>query len=390
MRAAYWFTEGVGLRLEGEGIAELLNDMALADIPFCRVRGEAEGGVTLLLRGDRLGEVLALAEIRRVRAEVLYRRGLAHFLRRFRGHGSLLLAPVLLFAAMLWLSEYIWEIEVVGNRTLGRTEILAALEELGVGIGHHGAHINNELVRSMMQEKLGKLSYLTVRVNGSKALVFVHERREPPEMVEEDIPADVVARRSGLVERMSVLEGKAEVKRGDTVLGGEVLITGGLTDLQGRPREVHAQGDVWARTWYAAEAVMPLEHLEERETGRRRVRWAVKICNFRLNLYFDGGISYGAYAKIQEETRLRLLGSYLPIAIVRTEYRECAPVSCATDRETGETLLRGRLLTWLREESGCPEPAECSFSSAEEGGFLRVSMTAECLEQIGLNVEREG
>ena len=388
MRAAYWASEGVRLRLRGEAVPELLNDMALAGIPFYRAEMGEDGAVTLLIRGDGAARVLALAKERQVEAEVLSRRGLASFLRRFRGHLGLLLAPVLLFAAVLWLSDYIWEIDVEGNRSLGRTEILSALEELGVGIGHSGLHIDNELTRSKMQEKLGKLSYLTVRVNGSRATVLVRERREPPEMVDEALPTDVIARRTGLIERMSVLEGRAEVKRGDAVLAGETLITGGLTDLQGETREVHAMGDVWARVWYAAEALLPLEHTEKRETGEQRLRWAVKICNFRLNLYFDGGISYEAYDKIQGETRFRLLGSYLPIALVRTEYREYVPVSCTLDRETGETLLQERMLAWLREVSGCEEPSVCSFASALEEGALRVSMSAECVEQIGVAVER--
>ena len=387
MSAAYWLTEEVRLRLTGEKLPELLNALALADIPFTHVLS-GEDGVTLLLRGDRLEEALALGEERGVAAEILSRRGFLHFLRRFRRHRVLLLLPLILCTAVLWLSDYIWEIDVTGNETLSRTEILAALEELGVGVGHSGLHIDNELVRSKMQEKLGRLIYLTVRVNGSRALVLVRERRDPPEMVDEDTPAEVIARHSGLVQRMSVLEGKGEVKPGDTVLAGETLITGSLTDLQGTPREVRAMGDVWARTWYEAEAAMPLAYREKRETGKRKVYWAVKICNFRVNLYFDGGISYEAYDKIQEETRLRFLGSFLPVALVRTEYREYVPVECILDPETGETLLRQRLLLWLREESGCEEPTECAFTALREGGLLRVAMTAECLEQIGVTAER--
>ena len=390
MRSAYWITEGAEVRLSGEAVPELLNDLALADVPFSRVRAESGGGFRLFVRGDRLEDLLEMAKTRRVETEIIARRGLGHFLRRFRGHAGLLLAPLLLLALLLRLSDTIWEINVVGNRTLSRTEILAALEELDVGIGHNSMHIDNELVRSRMQEKLGKLSYLTVRVSGSKATVIVRERREPPEMVAEDVPTDVVARRTGLVERMSVLEGKGEVKPGDAVLEGEVLITGSLTDLQNSSREVHAMGDVWARTWYQAEAVLPLEHGEKAETGRRKVRWALKICNFRLNLYFHGGISYEAYAKIQGETRLALLGSYLPISLVRTEYREYVPVSRSLDPEQGEAILRERLLHWLREESGCAEPENCAFSPEVGDGYLRLSMTAECLQQIGSLQARQG
>ena len=141
------------------------------------------------------------------------------------------------------------------------------------------------------------------------------------------------------------------------------------------------------RTWYEAEAVLPLDHKEKVPTGQKKVRWAVKICNFRLNLYIDGGISYEAYDKIQNETRLTLLGSYLPIALVRTEYREYMSAERTLDQAAGEALLKERLLAWLREESGCEEPESCTFAAALEENCLRVSMTAECLEQIGLTRE---
>ena len=135
---------------------------------------------------------------------------------------------------------------------------------------------------------------------------------------------------------------------------------------------------------------MPLDHAEKAPTGRHKVRWAVKICNFRLNLYFHGGISYEAYDKIQGETRLAFLGSRLPVALVRTEYREYSPLSRSLDRERGEAILKERLLRWLREESGCGEPEECAFTAEVRDGMLRVSMTAECLEQIGVTRQREG
>ena len=121
MRSAYWITEGAEVRLAGEAVPELLNDLALADVPFSRVRAEEGIRFCLYVRGDRLGELKELAEKRRVETEVLARRGLGHFLRRFRGHAGLLLAPALLLAALLWLSDTIWEIDVVGNRTLSRT-----------------------------------------------------------------------------------------------------------------------------------------------------------------------------------------------------------------------------------------------------------------------------
>jgi similar to stage IV sporulation protein len=385
VRAGYWITEGIRLRLSGPEALGCLNELARRNGAFARVRTEPEGGYTLTVRRDSLPLVLELARSRGAEAEVLGRRGLWTLLRRLRAHALPLILPMLLLTVLLWSSDRIWELEVTGNRTLSRAEILDALEDLGVGVGHHSRDIDNEMLRSAMQEKLGKLIYLTVRARGSRALVIVRERRDPPPSMDPAGIGDVTAARTGLITRMSVLQGKGEAKPGDTVLEGQLLISGSLTDLQGEGRKVRALGDIWARTWYEASAAIPLEHEEKSPTGRSRRKWAVKVCNFRLNLCFDSGISYEAYDKMQTETRLRFLGAYLPVSTVCTEYREYKAVRRSLSRETGEELLRQRLRLWLADVSGCREPESCSFRSEERNGILYVTMTAECLEQIGVS-----
>ncbi len=221
---------------------------------------------------------------------VLRRCGFLHFLKRFRKRAYLLLIPLPFLAGFLILSTHLWQIDIVGNVTLSRGEILSSLEKVGVYPGVSGLHLDNAQIRSRMQEALKKLSWCTVQVHGSRALVVVRERRQPPKVVDEHLFREVAAAKTGTIQELNVLEGKALVKRGDTVLKGQTLITGILSDQQQQVRKVHAMGRVFAWTWYETAMEYPLQFREKVFTGGEKKLRSLKIGDLRLNVYNDSSV----------------------------------------------------------------------------------------------------
>ena len=59
--------------------------------------------------------------------------------------------------------------------------------------------LETDLLRSRLLLELPELSWITVNVRGSRALVQVQERQEKPELAADGAPADLVAARDGLI-----------------------------------------------------------------------------------------------------------------------------------------------------------------------------------------------
>ena len=382
-RGIYAWGESVLLQVQGEGRELFLNEMTLRDIPFFRARLEEGGALTLRIRGWEQERVQQLAEELGLQSRVLRRRGPGKLLWGVRSRWLLLTLPFLLLLAVFRLSDYIWELDVEGNERLSRGEILEALEQEGVGIGTNGLHIDNELLRSRMQARLGDLIWCTVQVSGSRAVVQVRERRLPPEVVDEGKLTDLVAVKTGLLEKLSVLEGSPQVQQGQLVLQGQTLISGSMPDLQGQSRKVHALGEAWARTWYEMTLCMPLAAGEKYYTGEEQVKTAIKICNFRFNFYRDSGISYDRYDKMTKEVRPALFGLALPVALLQTRCLAYDMRSAPQERQQVQSLLEQRLLALVREAAGGAELTQSYFETREAEGLLYVTLRAECLEQIG-------
>jgi similar to stage IV sporulation protein len=272
MKLKYLLTEAVAIRAEGVKPESLLNELSRKGIDFTRPRKDGPYALTLTTTRAWAGSTLKAASRLGLDARFVSRKGLLSFFRRYKKRYFLLYLPIILIFIVFYLSTFIWEIQITGNKTVTDTEIRRALEEVGVGIGTNGMWLDNEIIRSEILYRLKKLSWLTVRVSGSRALVIARERRERPELIDESIPAEIIAAEAGVVVKIAALSGNAVVKAGDTVLKGQTLITGKLADRQGETRLVRSLGEVWARTWYAKTLKIPLEYAEKVYTGGKGIK----------------------------------------------------------------------------------------------------------------------
>jgi similar to stage IV sporulation protein len=128
---------------------------------------------------------------------------------------------------------------------------------------------------------------------------------------------------------------------------------------------------------------MPLETSVKSYTGETEKKTALIIAGKRINLYFNAGIYFPNYDKMTTAKYLTLPGGFvLPIAIVRDEYTEYDTVGIKLTVLEAETLLQQRLLDRLALASD-GEVVKTDFETVLKDGVITVTLTAECLEQIG-------
>lgn len=336
-----------------------------------------------LFEGE-LPELTRVAEASQAELLVLSRAGGREGRRRMRRRWALLLSLALASALLLFSSLFIWEIELRGCESLTKGEVLRALEDCGVTEGSFWPAISNETLRAEMLLRLPKLAWMTVNVSGSRALVLLEERRERPEIYTERDAADIVAAHSGIVTRLTVRNGRPLVCAGEAVLAGETLVTGELPSLTAPTREVRAEAEVWADTWYELNAVEPAVSERKGESGRVRSRFALRFGKNRINLFAGSRKELDGYDKIVHEYNMGVEGLFrLPVSLIREEYRLCSREAVAP-RGTGAAA---RLQAALRERIE-GELVQTSRHESVKGGFAYATLRAQCRENIAQTAER--
>ena len=253
-----------------------------------------------------------------------------------------------------------------------------------MGIGTFGISLDTEDIRNHVLLEIPELLWITVNVSGCRAYVEVRERVEAPEPVDEREPTNVVARRDGLILDIQAMDGVRCVLPGTSVEAGELLISGVEDTETVGARVLTGMGKVEARTWYTLSTVMPLTVAEKQYTGEEKQGYSLVFGTNRVKFFLNSSIGTGNYDKITERTQWSLFGLPLPVTFVKETFRfyETVPaeVSAAQAESRGEAILTDYLHT-LVDPYGTVSSTLCT--SRREGDGLLVTLTAECVEEIG-------
>ncbi len=310
--------------------------------------------------------------------------GAPYFLLRFRRRQALLTGLAGCALALFLGSFFIWDFQVEGNETVPTERILRALEKNGVGLGTFGLSLDGEDIRNHVLLDVPELVWIAVNVSGCRAEVQVRERTPAPVMVDRREPCNLVARRAGLVRKVQTIGGVSCVMPGSAVTKGQILISGVEdTDTVGA-RVLAGMGRVEARTWYSLTATMPLTVLEKRYTGREKTGLSLIFGSRRIKFFSNSSIEGAEYDKITSRHPLSLLGVPLPVTVVTETWRfyEAVP---AVRTAAGAEKAAGAILTAQLREMVAPygEVKSTLCSSRQKGDALAVTLSAECLEEIG-------
>lgn len=383
------------LWISGAEPEQVLNRCAAARVPFWAVERREAFVLALTIPLRALPDLERIAA--RCQCEITEerRRGLPVFLRRFRKRYALLAGVVLSLLLLLPLSRVVLVIDVVGNEQVTSEEILSELRQRGVYPGVYGPSIKQRQLSHEILLGMKELSFFSLNLHGTRAEVIVREKKPKPAIESEVEPANIIAARTGIVTDVDLFAGMAICEIGETVLEGDLLISG-LVDIE-EPEDspvdmgqaLHrAKGAIYARTWHTICAKIPMEADIKVYTGSQKTRFALNLMGKRMKFYGNGGISFEKYDKINiTKTWQWQDGSILPLSLERETIREYETQPAALQLDAAEEQLKTALHTTLEGRIGTEgKILREDYVTRRVDGFLEVTLLAECEEQIGKTV----
>lgn len=359
MRLALWLQGLLRLTLSGGSPERLVNRLTAEGVPVWALRPAREGeGLELFLRLADLPALRRLARGTGVRVRIRDRLGVPFLARRLLARRGWVAGSLLALLLLYTLSNFVWFVEIRGNRQVSRQAILAVLAREGLRPGAFRPLVDPAEVAGALHRALPGIAWATVRLRGSLALVEVVERLPVPPPAPSE-PADVVARRDAQVVRVEAEQGLPQVKPGEIVEAGQVLITGQVPiGREGGTGEgvlwVRARGRVLGRVWYAAYAEAPLVYAQEVPSGRSYSRWRLELVGLRLELAWPPWWKAPPFARYQRRVEevwpAHWHGLWLPVSLQRVRYNETTTVLRRRDPRAAERAARATAMAAIRRQ----------------------------------------
>ena len=239
-----FFKGTVSFRAQGRSPERLLNLTAQRGVLLWNVRPSPQG-----LEGEVAARdyrrIRPLARKAAVRTTVLKKSGFPFLAAAYRGRAGLAVGAALGAALLVFLSQFLWTIDVVGQEHVSEARLRTLLAESGVKTGALCRGVDAGQVKRDILLKVEDISWLSVNIVGCHANVEIKEKTRKPEN-DGDTPCNLKAKEDGVITKITVGEGVTEVKKGSGVAKGDLLVSGVSAAREGTVRYLHAEGEIMA------------------------------------------------------------------------------------------------------------------------------------------------
>lgn len=399
-----FLTGCVTLLVQSESPEKFINLAASRGIFLWDLRMLAGGKFSVRVRLSAVRPLRHVARKTKSRFRIVSREGLPFLLARLNRRRALAGGLVLFFLSVYFLGSFVWFIDVTGSRQIPAQEVKKAAAQAGLARGTPRWKINTGSLEKNIQDRLPALSWVGVYIKGTRAEIHVVEKTLVEE--KEDGFAHVVAAKAGLVEEVLVLKGHPAVKEGDTVVPGQVLISG-IVPLPepepARPEEkekevapgqkqlyVAARGIVRARVWYEEYGEALLVERESGPTGRVAARVCMKIGGKEIILKGSPGVPFENYREEKVVKKIPPWRNLTPgVELIYQKFSELQEQTVTRSREQALALAGEKALAEIRQK--LPQSAIILRERIEElvtprpENVVRVRAHLEVVEDIGVN-----
>ncbi len=374
----------IQVEIEGFYIERFFNICAKEGIKLWGTRRKNSTSVITNIDLENFKKIRKISKKTQCKIKIKRKRGVPFFIKKYKNRKVFVFLFFSLIAIIIGLSNFIWNIEVVGNVNISSDEIINELNDNGIRQGVFKYKIDTNKVIEKMRLKDDRISWIGIKIEGTNVRVSIVETVKKPEILDESEYCDVIAKKEGIITKISVTNGTALKQVGDVVENGEKLIGGWMEGKYTGVRYMHASGEVEAKVWYISEKEENYIQQEKRETQNTENKYGIILNKKTINFYKRLS-KFEKYDTIETKNKIKISNNfYLPIEfkkVTNYEYR-------FNKKEYTQDTLQEKIVNELEEQmKGDIEGKQIvnrnvNIEPTESG--LKIKLIYEVIESIGV------
>jgi len=379
----------VRVSVTGRFVERFLNICMNRNIKVWDIKKRGSDLLHLNLTPNGFKSIPPVAYKSKTKVRIISRHGLPFVLHKHKKRKAFFIGGIVFALLIGVVTSFVWVVDVEGNEKVSAGEIMQSLEKHGLKAGsfRYGHDIADLQNRMMLEIK--ELSWIWVDIKGTRAIVEVKEKTPVPEIVDKNMPCNIVASADGLITEINATYGQRMVNVGDVVRKGDLLISGISNTKYDGIHYLHSLGEVKARTWHTKTTDYPLKKVDFLKTGKKISKNTINFFGFRVKLYLDGTTPYEYH---EEETVVHKLhigkNLVLPLFFERQIFYELQKEETALDVPSALKLAEAKLYGELDKElsEGSVTVNKTCKIMHEGSEHITVKAEYECIEDIGATV----
>lgn len=263
--------------------------------------------------------------------------GLPFFVPRIKRRKIFLLGLIGSLFFWIWMSTFIWAVDLNGNYTISGDIFMDFLDENGVRTGMKRSEVNIEALEEKIRQDFDIVTWTSAKIDGTRLIIQIKENevdggtKEEKEngqaQVSNEFGSDLVAENDGVIVNMVTRKGVPQAAAGAEVKAGDILVSGSVPvyneDATVKKYQYYdADADVYISRKLNKKEELPLTYEQKEYTGENKKEYFVEILDRNL-VFRIGKIRYDKFDKVTDKKQVKLLDNfYLPICYGNSVNRE--------------------------------------------------------------------
>lgn len=295
----------------------------------------------------------------------------------------------------IWMSGFIWAIEVDGNYYVTTDVFQDFLLENGLKVGMKKEEVDIEALEKAIRAQFDIVTWTSAQIDGTRLLIQIRENDltmtgEKTESQENSGEGtDLVAQKDGTIISIVTRSGVPLVSAGAEVKAGDVLVEGGVPiyNEDGTIRRYDfcvADADIMLQCIYEMEEELDENYEQKQYTGKEKKYPFIMFGTRKLK--FPSFREYEQSDTVEEKTQLRLFENYyLPVYIGCDLVREYVTEEKVYTKEEVKVLFESKISKFIEtlQEKGV-QIIEKNVTINKTSGVWKMQVDFLVIEKTGI------
>ena len=162
-------------------------------------------------------KIRQIAKTTKCHVKIEKKKGLPFLLHRYKKRKIFIGLLIAITLIIFGLSNFVWNIEIIGENSISKEELLNDLSQYGIKIGILKTKVNTKEMINNIRLNRDDIAWVGMKIKGTNIIVEVVEADKKPDIVDENEYCNIISDKAGLITKINVQNGTALVKEGDIV-----------------------------------------------------------------------------------------------------------------------------------------------------------------------------
>ena len=193
------------LQIEAEGffIERFFNMCAKEKIKTWGTKRKNQVTVITKISIEDFKKIRKIAKKTKTKVKIKKKKGIIFEIKKYKNRKVFIFLFFILVLSILTLSNFVWNIEIVGNEKIPTEEIIKTLNQNGLKQGSLKSSINTKKIVEKIRLENEDISWIGIEIQGTNAKITIKEATEKPEIIDENEYCNIVASKEGIITKIN-------------------------------------------------------------------------------------------------------------------------------------------------------------------------------------------